>query len=354
MTNAAHPAKPQAHGYPVLADHEARARPRPEIASVDVGVPTLGTSPYIVEAIESVFAQTVGSWTLTVSENGPGDARLRQQLEPYLLDARVRHLVTGERVSVGANHTRLLRVGEAPYVAILHDDDRWGPSFLERSIAFLEQHPSCAYVFSGHLLIDERGRVVGRSPLPLKPGVHSASDVLPRLYERNFIAPPTVVVRRDAYAALGAAYKEILFCDHEMWLRLLTQGDVGCLEMWEAEYRLHPLQTSSRKRLEFAERQFEVIEATWDLPIPSRVRRRALAMAHARCALDLVELAEGRRALGHVRRALTSDPFASLRPSVAARIAAALGALALGHRGRETLARQRLRRYHTRGSKPVP
>lgn len=352
MTNVTSPEMSSAIDPRPLESDEA-VRMHSEAVSVDVGIPTLGTSPYITEAIESVLAQTMESWTLTISENGPGDPGLRARLEPYLEDARVRHLVTGERVGVGANHTRLLREGTAPYVAILHDDDRWAPRFLERSVTFLEEHPSCAFVFSGHLLIDEHGRRIGRSRSPLEPGVHASTSVLPRLYERNFIATPTVVARRSAYVAAGSQYKDILFCDHEMWLRLAAHGDVGYLESWDAEYRLHDLQTSSRKRLELGEHQFEVIEATHDLPIPVRVRRRTIATAHARCALDLVERGEACRALGHVRRALTSDPLGLLRPAVAMRIAAVLGALALGKRGRTALERERERRYLRRGSEPL-
>src|SRR5262245_45992679 len=120
---------------------------------VDVGIPTLGNCPYIFEAIESVLSQTFTAWRLVISENGTGNPLLRRRLEPYLKDPRVNHLVTGEKVGLGTNHNNIIRAGSAPYVGILHDDDRWQPEFLERRVAFLEAQRTCGFVFSGHVVI---------------------------------------------------------------------------------------------------------------------------------------------------------------------------------------------------------
>ena len=43
-----------------------------ESVMVDIGIPTLGTSSFLPEAIESVLAQTFTAWRLTISENAPG------------------------------------------------------------------------------------------------------------------------------------------------------------------------------------------------------------------------------------------------------------------------------------------
>src|SRR5207244_1001390 len=43
---------------------------------VDVGIPAYGRSRFVEDAIESVLAQTLGSFRLTVSEDGPGGGAL--------------------------------------------------------------------------------------------------------------------------------------------------------------------------------------------------------------------------------------------------------------------------------------
>ena len=96
-------------------------------ATVDVVMPTLGGSPYLDEALESVFAQTLPRWRLIVSENATASADVSAALSPYRADERVQHRVVGTLVTMAENWTRAIRYAEAPYVAMLHDDDRWHP-----------------------------------------------------------------------------------------------------------------------------------------------------------------------------------------------------------------------------------
>jgi hypothetical protein len=330
-------------------EREARPGAAPADNVVDVGIPTLGDNPYLVEAVESVFAQTLTSWRLLVSENGPGSDAVRAALEPYLRDPRVRHHVTGTLVGRGENHTNIVRSGNARYVGILHDDDRWAPEFLERHVDFLERHDTCGLVFSGFRVIDAAGRARGRKKLALEPGVHPPEEILPLLYRRNFIGVPTVLVRRSAYDAVGAEYKEVLSCDHEMWLRLAAHFAVGCIATWDADYRMHPAQTSSR-RTRLAQAEFEVFEAVADLPVPESVKRTVHAESHVRCALDAAERAESRTSLHHLARAVRTDPICVFRPSVSGRFFATLAALAGGSRGRRRLTALREHRWETGGA----
>jgi glycosyltransferase involved in cell wall biosynthesis len=327
---------------------EADMSPR-EDATVDVGIPTLGNSPYLTETIESVFAQTFTGWRLFISENGPGDAAFRASLEPYLDDPRVTHLVTGTKIGRGANHNNIINAGSAPYVGIVHDDDRWHPDFLARHVAFLDAHPRCGFVFSGHIVIDETGRPLGRTKLELAPGTHASSVVLPRLYRNNFIGCPAVVVCRSAYEAVGAGYPDLLNYDIPMWLRLTAQFDIGCIADWDADYRLHGLQASSN-RTRLASEMFPVLDAVSDIPITPSLRRLVRAETHVRCALDAVERGERRVALRHLSQAVSCDPTILVRPAVAARVLTAVGALAGGERGRRRLTEWRERRWRSGGA----
>jgi Glycosyl transferase family 2 len=320
---------------------------------VDVGIPTLGTSPYLAESIESVLAQTVTSWRLVISENGPGLDSVRSEVEPYLRDERVDHIVSGTKTGPGPNHTRVIRAGTAPYVAVLHDDDRWAPTFLERLVSFLDTHPECGWAFSAHMLIDEKGVATGRSKLKLAEGVQHPESLLPRLYMENFIAPPAVVVRRTAYEAVGAEYKDVMFCDHEMWLRLAANFDAGFVATWDAEYRIHVVQSSSQRRLALAEEDFAVLEAVEDLPIPASMRSYVRARTHVRCALDDVELGQRRRAIGHLGQAVRVHPRSLVRVDIAGRMLAVLSTIALGGLGRRVLAKERIRRYVTKDTTPL-
>ncbi len=326
------------HGQPVL---------------VDIAIPTRGQQlTYLSEALDSVVSQSADSWRLTVSENGGGSAEVAALLEPYLADERVRHVVVPEALDQAAHFTRLIRSGDAPYVALLHDDDRWGPGYLERRIAFLDSHPDAAFVFSGHMVIDDAGRIVGHPPFPFAEGVYEPSTFLPVLYRENVVAIPTIVVRRTAYEAVGADYRrDVGFNDHDMWFRIGSRFPVGFLEARDAFYRVHPHQASSRQRLEVARRRLQLLDIVdADLPIPDSLRKRVRAEVLLKSALDEAELGERRAALGTALEAVRLFPRTLLSVDGATRVSALCGTLVLGRAGRWLLTRSRLRQWRRHGA----
>jgi 2-polyprenyl-3-methyl-5-hydroxy-6-metoxy-1,4-benzoquinol methylase len=330
---------------------DRRAEARRDEPVVDVGIPTTGSAPALLaEAVQSVFDQTLPNWRLTIGENGPGLDSVREALEPYLADPRVTHHVTGTVVERGRNWTNLIRTGTAPYHGLLHDDDRWGPGFLERRVSFLEDHPSCGYVYGGTIVIDEAGRPRGRTILPLPPGVQRSATIVPALYKRNWIGVPTFLARRSAYEAVGGEYKELIFTDNEMFLRLAAFFDVGCIAVWDGYYRIHSVQTSADRRT-WGENTLDLLDAVEDLPIAPSLRRMVRAETHLRCALDAAQVVQRRHALGHVYQALRTDPASTLfRPSLSVRLVATLAAIVGGAPVRRRLIETRERRWQTGGA----
>ena len=305
-------------------------------------MPTRAAAPYIDAAIRSVVGQTYRHWSLFVSENGPGE--LEERLQPHLADARIRFSPTGQDLGAARNHTRLIKNGDAPYVAILHDDDRWDPEWLERRVAFLERHPECGFVFSGNREVDEESRETRRSELVLGEGVHTPQEVVPLLIRHNIIGIPTVLVRRSAYEAVGPRFSEdTISFDYEMWLRLALRFPVGYLPVRDADYRVHGRQVTmtTRKRGEdqvlLVERIQSLVAAAPGIDDDDRQLKRRLAGAHLSAALDALQDPDRRTARRHLRKALREHPRSALDP----RTPAAIVGLALGAKGRRALDRLR-------------
>ena len=319
-------------------------------STVDVVMPTLRGSPYLAEAIDSVFAQTLTSWRLIVSENGSPTDEVREVLSNYASDERVIHSVVGEDITMAENWTRAIRLAEAPYVAMLHDDDRWDPEFLARRVELMDANPSCGFVFGGYRSIDETGEVIRTVKPDLAEGPIPQARILTILYENCLVTPPTALIRTAAYEAVGAEYKEIFLTDYEMWLRLAARFDVGYLSVCDSDYRLHHGQNTAKNRIRFGEGELEVIAATRHLPVPASVRRRARGKAHLLCAIDNAELGRRRDAFGHLRSAVRSQPSLLLRPASAARIVGTLLALAFGERGRRAFSALRYQRFRKRST----
>jgi glycosyltransferase involved in cell wall biosynthesis len=315
---------------------------------VDVGIPTHAEPKWLTESIESVLAQTLRSWRLVISENAPvkGEA-IARIVEPYLGDGRIKHVVTGANLPSQTNGTRLIQTGTAPYVAVLHDDDRWDPDFLERRVDFLERHPQCGYVFGDSRLIDDEGKQIGVVAAPLEEGVHARRDYVPR-YLALEIKPmmPSLLVRRSAYEAVGP-YFDARFAgdDWEMWLRLALRFPVGYLSVFDSDYRIHPKQLTYSIRwgeelIVFAQHLEDLVDRMLpDVQLSPRELRRRRSDAFLSAALDAAEEGDRRRALRRVAQALRTYPRSLRNP----RPWVVLGVLPFGALGRRALSRARTR-----------
>ena len=307
-------------------------------------MPTRSVAPFIHEAIASVFDQTYDDWTLLISENGAPGGDLERELARDLEDPRVRYQAVGADLSAAMNHTRLIVDGDAPYVGILHDDDRWHPEFIERRVAFLEQHPECGFVFSGNHELDAESRTTSSSELVLAEGVYPSREMLPLLVRRNVIGMPTLLVRRSAYEAVNAAFdEETVFFDYLMWLRLAARFPVGYLAVRDADYRVHDTQiTMTPKRrgvqqLRLFEQVDELLATVPEIEVDRRWLRRRVAGAHLSAALDDTQDAKRSEAAAHLRDALKAYPAVAVDP----RTPAVLLGFVLGRRGRRALERLR-------------
>lgn len=286
-------------------------------------MPTRGNAPFVRQAVQSVFDQTFADWRLTIAENGPGDPGLAETLEPYLQDARLRHVVRGVDLGLVGNHTQLVQDAGAEFVAILHDDDFWRPEFLAHRVRFLDSEPECGFVFGGYDTVDGGGRVLATRTGVLPEGVNGPEVFVPAMLRSNLVGMPTVVVRRAAYENVGSAFADEGFpmIDYEMWLRLGARSPVGYLDVNDAAWRFHPRQRSARVQ-EWGEAWLRFYDAVDRIlagvdgvvSIDRGHLSRQRAAAHLCAALDAVEARDPVRARRHLRGAVETRPLAAADP----------------------------------------
>jgi hypothetical protein len=305
---------------------------------VDVGIPTFGTPPYLAEAIESVFAQTFTRWRLTISDNGGG--KVRETIAAYLNDSRVTYRMNTDSSAGGlsaaaGNWSALVEMASAPYVALLHDDDRWDAGFLASRVAFLAAHPECGLVYGPHVEINASGREIQRAPIVFREGVHTPERYVGRFVRDSTArpSPPSLLVTREAYRKAGARFDpRFVVFDTEMWLRISIRFPVGYLTTHDSYYRLHGSQLSARTSwgeawIAWQEHMEHLLER--DLPsaaftaAESRARRASALLSSA---MDAAAQRHRQEALRYVRRAIRSD----LRSLVDPRVALTIVAIAFG------------------------
>lgn len=336
--------------------------------AVDVGMPAYCRPEFIGEGIESVLAQTHTNWRLVVSENGPGGGEVEAAVQVYTSDRRIRYVATGENLGAAANWTRLIQAGSAPYFTLIQDDDAWDPDFLARRVAFLERHPSCAFVFSGERKMDRDGREIAierTRSLPTKDvsevlaeGVYTPQEFFPIMYRHQLggihtpsICSVGVMSRRSALESVGAFFDEtfpFLYWDVELYLRMALRFPTGFLAVRDAMQRLHHPSITSETGFE-GERWIQYHEYYGEsirrgLPGVQLPRQfdQLRSEAYIMGALDALELAKRRKGARYLSSAIRAYPPSLLNPRVAA---GAIGLL-LGSRGARALrrARDRVRR----------
>jgi glycosyltransferase involved in cell wall biosynthesis len=318
---------------------------------VDVRIPVLGRASYVGGAIESVLAQSFGDWSLVVSENGMPDPVVAKALLPYLSDARVRHVRVGEEISAAAHHTRLLQMGEAPFVAVLHDDDRWHPEVLRDRVETLERDVRCAFAFAGAVVVDDGGRELQRALPDLPEGLLEPSVFAPVLYGGNVVHVSETLLRRSALEAVDGAFLDAypMFDDHELWFRLAVRFPVAFLRRCDVELRRHEGQLSLDRRLRADERlrlldRFdELLAAHLPGALEDLRRRDVRSQVLLSGALDEIERGDTARARRFLRAAASERPAALLGGKG---VTAALGAVTgrPGRRAVEALRRRQERR----------
>jgi glycosyltransferase involved in cell wall biosynthesis len=339
---------------------------------VDLGMPAYRRTEFIGEAIDAVLAQTYSNWRLVVSENGPGGGEVEAAVAPYTSDPRISYTATGENLGPAANWTRVLQAGTGPYYSLIQDDDLWDPGFLARRVAFLEDHPSCGFVYSGDRQIDQRGRtIVAEKTRSLQShnvadvltgGVYSPREYITAMYRNKLggihtpaICSVGVMSRRSALEAVGpvfdANYPFVSF-DVELYLRMALRFPIGFIPVKDAAQRIHDASITSGLQCYDGEYfvRFQEYHGRWferELPGLELPRQygELVADAHLIAALDALERGDRRECAGHLRSALRSTPRAIAKP----RLAASAAGLALGRRGVGLLARARAARRRSSG-----
>lgn len=190
---------------------------------------------FVGEAVESVLGQTLADLELIVVDDGSTDSTPALLAGFARADARVRVLTQAVGGLTSALNAGCALV-RAPLIARMDADDVALPDRLERQAAFLDAHPDVALLGGGIVLVDEAGREFDREP----------GRAAPDLSEQNELVHGTVVMRADAFRALGG-YRLDQSEDYDLWLRFEEQHRVAALAEAVIRYRFHPGQFSVTK-----------------------------------------------------------------------------------------------------------
>jgi glycosyltransferase involved in cell wall biosynthesis len=211
--------------------------------TVSVVIPTYNRSDYILEAVESVLAQTYHDYEIIVVDDGSTDDT-DKVLGPLIKDGKIRY-VYQENLNKSAARNHGIRLAKGKYIAFLDSDDLFLPKKLEKQVLFLDKNPEIALVHSWHRKFDDAGNHLGtRDTSRFSGWVYP--EIL--LTWSVLMAVPCMLVRAEVLADVGGFDEDVLWGeDLDIWRRITMRYPIDLIPEVLTEVRVHPGNLSTSK-----------------------------------------------------------------------------------------------------------
>ena len=136
------------------------------MTKISIMLPDYNGGELVRRSIESVLAQTYTDYVLYLIDNGSTKDNTREILHSYT-GPRIVHVDVDVNNGTSSAYNAVLKKIDTPWVAVIHADDMWYPTKLEKQMAFLEQHPDYCILGTWYDYVDINDKVIGTSKEPL-------------------------------------------------------------------------------------------------------------------------------------------------------------------------------------------
>jgi len=211
---------------------------------VSVVIGTYNCASWLPGLFECLERQTFRDFETVVVDDASTDGETMKALEAQGDRIRLIRRNTNSRTCElpryqGAKEAR------GAYCAFLDADDRWDPTFLERTVAYLRAHPDTPMVHTAVRVVDAVDQVLR---IRHEHAMPEGPDLARRLLEHCYITVSAVVVRRDVWLqALREVEINDFGMDLDFFLSIAQRYPVGFIPDVLASYRRSESSVSVQK-----------------------------------------------------------------------------------------------------------
>jgi len=166
-------------GDPAAATPAANRNPPP---TVSIGMPIYNAERYLVEAIESLLAQTYTDFEIILSDNASTDQTESICRDYSRRDARISYVRQPENLGATGNFNHVFGLARGRYFKWASYDDICQPDFLARCVEVLDNRPEVVWVHCASGKINEHGKIVDVQDPESEGLAHTSDAGLPRLF----------------------------------------------------------------------------------------------------------------------------------------------------------------------------
>lgn len=195
---------------------------------ISVIIPSYQQERFLLEAIDSVLAQTHVQFEIIVIVDGASPDQYGKLLNKIKSHQDKITVAFVDHGGVAASRNKGLALAKGEYIAFLDDDDLWEPTFLMQTKSLLEAHEDLAFVYGDTLFVDEHGQ-------PMMHYMRQTRILNGRLsidlFCDYFLMVGTMLIRRKAIDAIGLMREDLVVGeDYEFFLRLSQHFDAGVIK----------------------------------------------------------------------------------------------------------------------------
>ncbi|WP_414754408.1 TIGR03032 family protein [Anabaena sp. CCY 9910] len=222
--------------------HKILVLPAATSPKVSLVMTVYNTEAYLIEALDSLLAQSFTDWELILWDDGSTDGSVTIAQSYAQRDARIRFYV-GEHQGRGKALLQAHRLTRGDYVGWLDADDQLAPTALQTTVSFLDSHPDYGMVYTNHINMDTHGQPQGlgqRCQMPYSP-----MGLLVNMLTFHFR-----LLRQAIFEAVGGINPEFAPAeDYDLSLRVSEVTQIYHLEEPLYFYRINPNGLSHQQML---------------------------------------------------------------------------------------------------------
>lgn len=207
-----------------------------------VAIPFYKGLELLRQTLDSVFAQDFPQEEMEIVLSADKSDQDVCEVLSKAEKARIKIIQQKERLGMVANWNFCMGQGTAPYIYLLHADDRPHVHLMTALVSLLEAHPQGGIAHCDSNVVDANGRVLSKIGVNKWPAhlVYSAGTEAVRHFLYETVACSSIILRRQVVKASGIFSIEFPFsADEEYWPRIAAKWDVIHLRRNLVDYVFH-------------------------------------------------------------------------------------------------------------------
>lgn len=214
---------------------------------VSVIIPVYNAERFVESAVRSIMNQTYTNLEILVTDDCSTDGSFEILQRLASEDSRITLYRNESNLKIVRTLNSLVAAANGKYIARMDADDISLPKRIEKQVAFLERNLDYALCGTNAWYIDESGRRIGKSVLPL-----SFEDNKFFLQFYSTFYHPTVMLRSEIYKQNLYDENFLYAEDYELWARLVFAENAKGANIKEKllKYRIFKNQSSEEHRKE--------------------------------------------------------------------------------------------------------